>query len=274
MKKTVAFLLVLSTMLCASACSRGGDKEAAQPTETVAGSDTAEELIPLYAKDIKDGTYNITVDCDTSMFRVVDCELTVENGAMRAVMTMKGQGFAKVYMGTGEEALAASEDRHIPAVLDENGKKTVTVPVEALDKEIACAALSARKNTWYDHFLIFRSDGVTKTAPDGEVKIKDGKYSVEAVLDGGSGKARIEDATVEIKDGNAVATIVWSSPYYEYMLIGETKYEPIQTEGNSTFEIPVTFDEKIPVQALTVAMSEPHLIDYTLYFDSKTLKGE
>ena len=107
-----------------------------------------------------------------------------------------------------------------------------------------------------------------------ENEIKDGRYSVKAVLNGGSGKARIEDATVDIKDGNAVATIVWSSPFYEYMIIGETKYEPIQTEGNSTFEIPITFDEKIPIQALTVAMSEPHLIDYTLYFDSNSLKGE
>lgn len=107
-----------------------------------------------------------------------------------------------------------------------------------------------------------------------DVKIEDGKYSVDVTLGGGSGKAGIEDATVEIKDGNAVATIVWSSPFYEYMLIGETRYEPIQESGNATFEIPITFDEEIAVKALTVAMSQPHLIDYTLYFDSKTLKGE
>lgn len=105
-------------------------------------------------------------------------------------------------------------------------------------------------------------------------KIADGRYSVEAVLEGGTGRASIESATVEIKDGNAVATVVWSSPYYEYMIVDETKYEPIQEEGNSTFEIPITFDEKIAIKALTVAMSQPHLIDYTLYFDSKTLKGE
>ncbi len=102
----------------------------------------------------------------------------------------------------------------------------------------------------------------------------DGKYSVEATLTGGSGKAKIEDATVVIENGNAVATIVWSSPYYEYMIIDETKYEPIQKSGNSTFKIPVTFDEDIKIQALTVAMSQPHLIDYTLRFDSDTLKGE
>ncbi len=56
------------------------------------------------------------------------------------------------------------------------------------------------------------------------------------------------------------------------MQIGETRYDPINTEGNSTFEIPVTFDEENAVSALTTAMSEPHLIDYTLFFDSSTLK--
>ena len=45
----------------------------------------------------------------------------------------------------------------------------------------------------------------------------------------------------------------------------------IDKDGNSTFEIPITFDKEIAVSALTTAMSEPHLIDYTLYFDSSTL---
>ena len=55
------------------------------------------------------------------------------------------------------------------------------------------------------------------------------------------------------------------------MLVDETRYEPVQKEGNSTFEIPVVLDEEIPVSASTVAMSTPHLVDYTLYFDSTTL---
>ena len=164
MKKIFAVVLAFCMMICAAACSDGGGKEAAQPTEDSAVSDAAEEMRPLYAKDIEDGTYDIEVDCNTSMFRVVKCKLIVENGEMQAVMTMSRQGFAKVYMGTGEEALADSEDNHIPAVLDGDGKKTFTVPVAALDKEIDCAALSAKKNTWYDHLLIFRSDGIPKDA--------------------------------------------------------------------------------------------------------------
>lgn len=104
-------------------------------------------------------------------------------------------------------------------------------------------------------------------------EIKDGIYSVEVTLSGGSGRASIESAQVSIEQGIATATIVWSSPFYEYMIVHDTHYDPIQTEGNSTFEIPVVLDQSMEVSASTVAMSQPHLIDYTLYFDSTTLKG-
>lgn len=104
--------------------------------------------------------------------------------------------------------------------------------------------------------------------------VKDGTYSVEATLKGGSGKSRIEEATVTIEKGKAVAKIVWNSPFYEYMLIDGERYEPLQETGNATFEIPIVFNETMKISASTVAMSRPYLIDYELYFDSKTLKGE
>ena len=68
------------------------------------------------------------------------------------------------------------------------------------------------------------------------------------------------------------ATIVWSSSNYEYMLIDGVQYDPIQTEGNSTFEIPVVLDTDMNVSALTIAMSEPHLVDYTRHFDSSEVE--
>lgn len=105
----------------------------------------------------------------------------------------------------------------------------------------------------------------------GKKEISDGMYPAEVTLEGGSGKSTIEKATVEIKNGKALATIVWSSPFYEYMMLEDVKYEPIQKEGNSTFKIPVILDEKIEVSASTVAMSQPYLIDYTLSF---RIKGE
>ena len=57
------------------------------------------------------------------------------------------------------------------------------------------------------------------------------------------------------------------------MLIGEDRFEPVNTEGNSAFEIPVIFDSEMPVSASTVAMSQPHLIDYTLFFDSASCEA-
>lgn len=101
------------------------------------------------------------------MFRVVDARLTVDDGAMWAVLTMSGQGYGMLYMGTGEEALSDSEDAYIPFVLDEEGSKTFTVPVAALNQEIDCDAWSVKK-TWYDRVLVFASDGIPADAITGE----------------------------------------------------------------------------------------------------------
>lgn len=109
----------------------------------------------------------------------------------------------------------------------------------------------------------------------GQKEITDGVYTADVVLTGGSGRASVESpAKIVIADGKITATVIWSSPFYEYMMVGETRYDPIQLEGNAAFEIPVVLDEDMSVSALTVAMSEPHLVEYTLRFDSKSLKGE
>ena len=101
----------------------------------------------------------------------------------------------------------------------------------------------------------------------------DGSYSCAVTLEGGSGRATVESpAALTVADGAMTATIVWSSPNYDYMLIDGEKYLPINTEGNSTFEIPVAaLDTALAVTADTVAMSTPHEIDYTLTFASATL---
>lgn len=105
--------------------------------------------------------------------------------------------------------------------------------------------------------------------------LTDGTYTIEVTLLGGSGRANVESpVTIVIEGERFTATIVWSSPYYEYMIVDGVQYDPVQTEGNSTFEIPVVLDEEMVVSASTIAMSEPHLVEYTLYFDSSTIKGE
>lgn len=104
----------------------------------------------------------------------------------------------------------------------------------------------------------------------------DGSYTVEVTLAGGSGKASVESpAKIVAKDGAATATLVWSSPNYDYMIVDGVKYTPQIKDNHSVFEVPVTaFDEDMPVKADTTAMSVPHEIDYTLHFDSSTMKEQ
>lgn len=100
-----------------------------------------------------------------------------------------------------------------------------------------------------------------------------GQYTIEVSLSGGTGRAGITSpATLTVSGGAITATIVWSSPYYEFMRVNGVEYPPVQAEGNATFEIPVVLDEEMAVSAQTIAMSQPHEIDYRLYFDSSTLK--
>lgn len=100
------------------------------------------------------------------------------------------------------------------------------------------------------------------------LEFQDGTYQMKVELLGGSGRASVTSpAKVEIKDGKAVATLEWSSPNYDYMVVDGEKYLPVNTEGNSVFQIPVeAFDQDIAVIADTVAMSTPHEIEYTLNF--------
>ena len=106
--------------------------------------------------------------------------------------------------------------------------------------------------------------------------IAPGAYTIEVTLEGGSGKASIDSpCSVKVENGIMTATLVWSSPNYDQMYIGDRQYLPVNTEGNSTFEVPVPMlDADFPIQAETTAMSEPHMIDYTLHFDSSTLQPE
>ena len=274
-----------------------------------------ENRTPVYGADVEDGTYQIEVESSSSMFRIVDAQLEVAGDEMTATMTLSGTGYLKLFMGTGEEALEASEEAYIPFVEDAEGAYTYTVPVSALDTEIDCAAYSKRKETWYDRKLVFLSaslpEGVVtvketeSTAEAGEdvgdgsaaggenqtealsaakiadpdltlvkLNVQDGAYTMEVSLVGGSGKATVASpAKINVSDTAATATIEWSSPNYDYMIVNGQTYLPVQTEGNSTFEIPVlALDQEMDVIGDTTAMSKPHEVEYTLTFHSDTLK--
>ncbi|MBE6473885.1 MAG: hypothetical protein E7Z99_10095 [Coriobacteriaceae bacterium] len=104
--------------------------------------------------------------------------------------------------------------------------------------------------------------------------VADGEYTIGVTLSGGSGKATVESpAKLMVSGDKMIAVIVWSSPNYDLMVVDGEQYLPVPRAGNSTFEIPVSaLDKDIAIQAETTAMSEPHMIDYTLRFDSSTIK--
>lgn len=237
---------------------------------------------PITADMLKDGEYTIDVESNASMFKVVDCKLTVKEGKMTAVITMSGTGYTKMYMGSAEEAASASEEDCIAYVETAEGAHTFELPVEALNQEITCSSYSKKKAIWYDRTLVFQSAALPVDAYQ-EIEmttvesmgLEDGEYQIEVSVEGGTGKVKVESpVTLTVKDGKATAAIRWTSPYYDYMLVNDQKYTPTETTDEiSAYEIPVEgFDWKMPVTADTIAMSTPHEIDYTLYFDSATLK--
>lgn len=261
------------------------ETEASEDTvQTVSAEEVVEEgMVPIYGSDIKDGTYDVTVDSSSSMFNITKCALTVSDGKMTAEMTMGGKGYLYVFMGTADEAAAADESSYIPYEENSDGEHTFTVPVEALDSGISCAAFSKKKEIWYDRTLLFRADslpveafgeGIVKTAAD--LGLADGEYTVEVTLSGGSGRASVQSpAKLTIENGEASADILWSSSNYDYMLVNGEKYLPVSTENGSEFIIPVTgFDYNMSVSADTTAMSTPYEIEYTLNFDSGSITAE
>lgn len=266
-----------------------------------------ENLVELTGSDLQEGVYEIPekdIESSSSMFRIVKCVLTVKDGEMTADLTLSGKGYGYLYMGTGEEAIQAGQESYIGYQEAEDGSYVYTVSLEALGKELNCAAYSKKREKWYDRTLIFRGDGLPKEAYVEESKYEevqaalpkksskkvltvpaksaektdsskpeDGEYTIEVALEGGSGKASVDSpCELTVKDGEMTARIQWSSPYFDYMMVDGEKYLPVNEEGNSAFEIPVSaLDEALSVAADTTAMSEPHEIDYTLTFDSASM---
>ncbi len=282
--------------------------------EVYAAQDGEEsEREPVYGSQVADGEYEIEVESSSSMFRVTEAVLTVKDGEMSALMTLGGTGYGRLFMGTAEEAASADESLYIPFAEDEEGAYTYSVPVEALNRPLDCAAWSIRKEKWYDRKIVFQAsslpegavqeiragqetertsespadgDDAADTRHSGEesaafasadavTDAPDGVYRLEVSLQGGSGRTSVSSpAEVSVKDGKAVARIEWSSPHYDYMTVDGKRYLPVNEEGNSVFEIPVcALDEAFEVTADTTAMGTPHEIEYTLIFDSAGLEA-
>ena len=104
--------------------------------------------------------------------------------------------------------------------------------------------------------------------------MNDGTYTAEVSLSGGTGRAGVKSpAELTVSGAEMTARIEWNSPHYDLMIVDGERYLPVNREGDSVFLIPVA-DLSLPldVEAETVAMSEPHLIAYTLTFDPDSLR--
>lgn len=256
------------------------------PTESTEMAETVSTEIAQDKAQLPDGVYTAEFSTDSSMFHVSEaCDgkgtLTVKDGVMTIHISLGSKKILNLYPGLAEDAAKDG------AVLLEPTTDTVTysdgmteevygfdVPVPVIGEEFDLALIGT-KGKWYDH-KVKVSDPVAEGAADtfDLSAVEDGSYTIELTMEGGSGRASIQSPTqLAIADGAATATLEWSSPNYDYMLVDGEKYEPVNTEGNSTFEIPVDgFDYPMEVVGDTVAMSEPHEIEYTLQFDSSTME--
>lgn len=262
------------------AAEQAEDDESEMAEQAADGEDS---MAPVYGEDLADGVYEVEALLNPSLFPTVGCELTVKEGEMTAVMTVSSGDYKKLFLGSKEEAAEVAEEACIPLQEKAKALQTCTVPVEALNTGIGCAAWSQEKEAWEECTLVFLASSLPGGALQNvsmtsweDLGLEDGAYLVDVTMEGGSGRSSIQSpVTLTVKDGEMTATIVWGSPFYDYMVVGGEKYLPVNTEGDSTFEIPVDgLDYKMPVTGDTVAMSIPHEIDYTLYFDSASVREE
>ena len=261
------------------------------PTESTEATETVSTETAQDEAQLPDGVYTAEFSTDSSMFHVSEaCDgkgtLTVKDGVMTIHISLGSKKILNLYPGLAEDAAKDG------AVLLEPTTDTVTysdgmteevygfdVPVPAIGEEFDLALIGT-KGKWYDH-KVKVSDPVAEDSREAAngffdmSALADGSYTIELTMEGGSGRASIQSpAQLAIADGAATATLEWSSPNYDYMLVNGEKYLPVNTEGNSVFEVPVeALDAPLTMIGDTVAMSTPHEVEYTVTFHSDTLQN-
>ena len=302
MKKHVGIAVWLLAAALLGGCGDTGrtqGKNIEAPQEGVAEA-PAETPASFDAEELADGTYLAEFKTDSGMFHVSEaCDgkgtLTVENGELTIHISLASKNIVNLYPGRAEDAKKEGAKLLVPT------EDTVTysdgmteevygfdVPVPALGTEFDLA-LIGKKGKWYDHKASVSNPvpaedgmGAQKDTQEQDAQgkdadvLEDGAYHVDITFEGGSGRAEIlSPAMLTVTNGELTATIQWSSPDYDYMVVGGEKYLPIQTEGGSVFEFPIAgLDEPIDVIGDTVAMSRPHEVEYTLTFHSGTIEKE
>lgn len=306
-KKSGLVRLLLGSILLSGLlfCGCGAKKEQ-EPLpdgqkETVL-SESEVKRLPL-----EDGIYTVEVKTDSSMFRANEANdgkgiLTVTDGQGVVHVSLASKNIVNLYPGTAEEAKMDEAGWLFPT-LDEvtypDGLSEEVygfdLPVPVLGEEFDVAVIG-KKEKWYDHKVMAEHPLKTESLsvsqnPEFSEKtadvfqenglLADGSYTCAVIMQGGSGRASLQSpAEISVENGEMTAELVWSSPYYEFMLVDGVQYDPVkmETDGQggkpsvSVFEIPVVLNQEMKISASTIAMSEPHLVEYTLYVDGDTLK--
>ena len=296
---------------------------------------------------VADGIYSAEATTNAAMFKVVGVKLTAKNGKMTAVITLSGNGYDYLYMGTGKDAAAESgawiaSTGKVDYTLDGETKTGMQfeIPVEALDQELAVAAHAVKSGKWYDRAITIASSSLKKTGdlpsddnkgdtpkptlvptrtptvspsetpvvkptstptpaptqkpadtkPEQESKyesdlsggtskvdsattLADGVYTPDGFsFSGGSGKVTISCSKITVTNGQAYATIAFSSPYYGYVKANGNKYMANVSGGSSIFTIPVELNKNNTIIGMTTRMSVAHEISYNIFISLAAAK--
>lgn len=280
---TMGLLAALILTGCGQQEAPATQASAETTTQAATVETTSEPTQPAALLDLEDGVYIVDFQTDSRMFQANEAhdrkgKLTVENGQGMLHISLGSKNIVNLYRGLAADA-QEDPDNWIQPTND-----TVTypdglteevngfdVPVPAVGEEFDLA-LIGKKGIWYDHKVSVENP-VPQTAQS--PALEDGRYLCAVTLSGGSGRASVESpASLTVEAGQITATIRWSSPHYIYMVVDGVQYDPIQTEGNATFAIPVVLGQDMDVIACTAAMSQPHEVEYTLHFDPATVEAE
>lgn len=174
---------------------------------------------------LKAGVYKVITATDDRMFYIQEDDqgrklslLTIDKSGMEATITLTGQGYDYLYMGTIEEAGKASKSS-LSKFKSTKGYYSYTLKIPKLDTKLTISAHSKRLNKWYQHTIILYSSGAVKSSrnaaitPDkanntsktsgtqSEFKNDNKSDHVSKSKADASGSTTAADNSVDLKDG-------------------------------------------------------------------------
>ena len=164
-----ALLAVSLTAFCpAYTYAAEGYEDVASSAETAETKDVGKYgMTPISAENVRSGEYEAEMESSSSFFSVYSCELTVKGKRMTAIMTIDSTSYECVYMGKAKDAAKAPKSDYIFAD-EKDYRGSFTIPIEALNAPIACAAFSKKEKQWYDRDVLIDASSL----PEGALKIK------------------------------------------------------------------------------------------------------